>query len=249
MTEEKEQIYVPRFEYTGYNYTFGGKTVKDSVTAPWAEAERWGIDLVAGKKVLLNRVSNKELYCNDVWVNFKDLHGKEIYPFDDAFIAYQPNGGCCSVWDKPAMTQADWWKLNGDDKKLIEFNPVSYLWNYVPKKADKEKSKVESKAFDMIQNTLNEENQYTQNRFVSYMPLLPRRDLQSFKTGVIFKTRPGVFNLLVMNGRYDFLMWYFINGSYEGMAKGKGLKWLNSYLQNVKEKRNAYMKSQYANHL
>lgn len=248
MTEEKEQIYVPRFEDTPQYYTFGGRTVKNTVVANNIVAEQWGTDL-CGKKVLAKSVSNRDLYRNDVWVNFDELNGKEIYAVDDAFIAYKPNGIGCGVWDKPMMRQSDWWKLNGDDKKLIEFKRDMTLWDYVPKKVDEEKSNVEATVFYMIQNILEEEEPYTQNRFVKYEPMKSNPKIQSFKTGVIFKTRPGVFDLLVMNGRYDFLMWYFINGSYEGMAKGKGLKWLNSYLQNVKEKRNAYMKSQYANHL
>lgn len=246
MTEKTEQFYVPRFEYTGYNYTFGGETVRDSVTATWAEAERRGIDLVSGNKVLLNRVSNRELYCNDVWVNFDDLHGKEIYPFDDAFIAYKPNGIGCYVWDKPMITQADWWGLNGGKKKLIEFKPVFSLYNAVPKKADEEKSKAESKAFDMIQNTLNEEERYTQNRFFKFNPIT---EIATFKTAVVFKTKPGYFDVLLMNGRYEFLLWYFILGSFEGERRARGLKWLQAYLQDVKTNRNAYMKSQYANHL
>ena len=238
MAEKTEQIYVPRFENTPMYYKFGGRIVKNTV----ASKQKLYQDIEGGKKL-----SYLELHPYELYVDFSELH--ETYSIDDCFIEYQPNAVFCQVWDKPMMTQSDWWKLNETEKKLIEFKPALTLWDYVPKKADKEKSNIEAKVFDMIQNTLNEEDKFVQNRFVSYQPMLPNRKLQSYKTGVVFKTRPGVFDLLVMNGRYDFIMWYFINGSYEGVTKGKGLNWLNAYLQNVKEKRNAYIKSQYSNSL
>ena len=246
MAEEKEQIYVPRFKSTSQYYTFGGRTVKNLAAAKqlYYQDENSG-----------NKISYIDLHPYELYVDFNELDGKEIYPVDDAFIAYKPNGIGCDVWDKPMMRQSDWWKLNGGKEQLIKFERDMTLWDYVPKKADEEKANVEATAFYMIQNILEEEAPYTQNRFVRYEPIKNNPKIQSFKTGVVFKTGPHVFDLLVMNGRYEFIMWYFIHGGLEGFTsskawtKARGLKWLNSYLQDVKTKRNAYMKSQYANHL
>lgn len=236
-----EYVYVPRFEETTYHYVFGDRNVNNI-----AAARQVYYTDVNGKKI-----SYAELHPLEIYADFNELIGKEIYPIDDAFICYEPGKNYSKIFDKKRMTQASWWGLKNAPTFLntrpIQFEESVTMYG-IPKKSNEEKSKVEASAFDMIQNIFNEEEPYTQNRFLK-MSNDDRPDLASFKTGVVFKTRPWVFDLLVMNERYDFIMWCFINNSLEGMCKGKGLKWLQAYLQNVKTKRNEYMKSQYFHQL
>ncbi len=238
---KQEYIYVPRFKDTKDYYVFGGRNVNNIVAA----RQMFYTDVNGKKK------SYAELRPLEIYADFNDLIGKEIYSIDDAFICYEPGKNYSKVFDKRRMTQANWWGLQNEtnflDPKLIQFEDCVTMYG-VPKKSNEEKSQVEAKAFDMIQNILNEEEPYTQNRFLN-MSNDGRSDLASFKTGVVFKIQPWVFDLLVMNGRYDFKTWYFINSECEGTRYGKGLKWLNAYLQDVKTKRNAYMKSQYFHQL
>lgn len=238
MSKEAEQIYIPRFEDAGPYYNFSSKHVHNTQVAN---------RITGGTKYNGEIVRVKDLYHNELWVDFGKLDGNQIIAIDDAFITHKHDDNFVRVWDKPAVRQADWWGLNGGrTPDLIEFTSKLTLWNTVPKAPSEEKTPVAAKTFEMIQNVLQEEEKYTANRFFN---LDGFNGILKFKTGVVFKTRPNVFDLLAMNGRYDFIMWFFINGDLEGMTMGKGLKWLEAYLKDVKQNRNKYLESQYAKQL
>ena len=239
MANEKEKIYIPRFESTPKHYLFGGNCVYNlnSANTVIGTNERTG-----------NQIRNKDLYRDKLWVDFDELNDKKIIAIDDAFVTYKPGDSSVRVWDKLRVTQADWWNLNDGRKCLNYFDSRLILWNAVPKDAQEPKTPVEAKTFEMIQDILQEDEKYTANRFFNVNGIYG--DFNStFKTGVVFKTKPNVFDLLVMNKRYDFQMSFFIYGSIEGFCGGKGLKWLKTYLKDVKENRNNYLKSQYSNQL
>ena len=242
MSKEEEQIYVPRFEYESPGYYFGSKRVYNAQLA----------NKFAGLKDMGGKIFNKELYRNEVWVDFGKLDGNQIIAIDDAFVTYKPDvnseDDIVCVWDKPAVHQADWWELNAGKKPdLIEFTSQFALWGTVPKAPNEEKSNAVAKTFETIQNIFQEEEKYTANRFFNLK--FKRSDLINFKTGILFKTRPNVFDLLIMNHYYDFIIWHFINTNNENASVGAGLTSLETYLKGVKQNRNKYLENQYGKQL